>query len=184
MIWYMDWEFSLLYALQDIHAPWLDKVMTFITTLGNSAVYNIWILFGIVCLFLKKQRKMGLQVLLSMLFTFLLGNLVIKNLVARVRPCDIDTAIALLIPHPGEWSFPSGHSMNSMIAAIAIFLNNKKIGIPAIILAALIGLSRLYHFVHFPTDVLGGFVIAVVAALFINYIFNIVTKKLQEKKAK
>lgn len=174
----MEWEFSILYALQGLHCPWLDSVMTFITNLGNSAVYNIWILAGVICLFPKKYRKMGLQILISMLCTFLIGNLLLKNVIARIRPCDIDTAVALLIPHPGEFSFPSGHAMNSMVAAIAIFLNNKKIGIPAIVIAALIGLSRLYHFVHFPTDVLGGFAIAIIVALLVNYVF----KKIIEKK--
>ncbi len=179
----MQWEFSLLYALQEIHAPWLDSVMTFITTLGNSAIYNIWIIIGVVCLFFKKYRKMGLQLLFSMLLTFLVGNLFLKNAIARVRPCEIDTTVELLISRPGGWSFPSGHSMNSMVAAIAIFLNNKKLGIPAIVLAALIGLSRLYHFVHFPTDVLAGFVIAILAALLMNYIFTLVMKKMQKKTA-
>ena len=178
----MQWEFSILYALQEIHAPWLDAVMTFITMLGNSAVYNIWIIAGVVFLFFKKTRRMGLQLLISMLCTFLIGNLGIKELVARIRPCDIDTSVALLIPHPGEWSFPSGHSMNSLSAALGIYFNNKKIGIPAIILAVLIGFSRLYHFVHFPTDILGGFVIALLIASLVNLAFKFVEKKLRTKK--
>ena len=173
----MQWEFSILYALQDIHTPWLDAVMTFITMLGNSAIYNIWIIAGVVFLFFKKTRRMGLQLLISMLCTFLIGNLGIKEWVARVRPCDIKS-VELLIPHPGEWSFPSGHSMNSLSAALGIYFNNKKIGIPAIILAVLIGFSRLYHFVHFPTDVLGGFIIAILVASLVNFAFKTVEKKI------
>lgn len=174
----MQWEFSILYALQDIHAPWLDGVMTFITMLGNSAIYNIWIIAGVVFLIFKKTRRIGLQLLISMLCTFLIGNLGIKEWVARIRPCDIDTSVKLLIPHPGEWSFPSGHSMNSLSAALGIYFNNKKIGIPAIILAVLIGFSRLYHFVHFPTDILGGFIIAIVVAFLVNLAFKFVEKKI------
>lgn len=179
MIWYMDWEFPLLYALQELHCEWLDAVMTFLTKLGNGSIINLWIIIAIVCLFPKKTRKTGFQMLISMLVTFIIGNLILKNAFARTRPCDIDTAVALLIPHPGEFSFPSGHSMNGMTAAVTIFLNNKKIGIPAILLAVIIGFSRLYHFVHFPTDVLAGFAIGMLAALIVDYIFKQIQKKKQ-----
>ena len=115
---------------------------------------------------------MGLQLLLSMLGTFIIGNLIIKNLVARPRPCDIDAAVTLLLDRPHGHSFPSGHTINSMVAAVALFLNNKKIGIPAVILATLIGFSRLYLFVHFPTDVLAGIIIAILVAIGVDYGFR------------
>lgn len=173
----MNWEFSILYALQEIHNPILDKIMLFITTLGDDGLF--WIAIGVVCLFMKKNRKMGLQLLISMLCTFIIGNLILKNVFARPRPCDIDATVAMLISRPHGHSFPSGHSINSMVAAVALFLNNKKIGIPAIVLATLIGFSRLYLFVHFPTDVLGGFAIAVLVALAVDWVF----KKIQMQKS-
>ena len=166
----MKWEFSFLYALQELHNPILDAIMVFITKLGDDGL--LWIGIGVICLFFRKHRKMGMQVLLSMLFTYIIGNLILKNVFARPRPCDIDTTIAMLISRPHGHSFPSGHSMNGMVAATALFLNNKKIGIPALILAVLIGFSRMYLFVHFPTDVLGGFVIAVLVALAVDYRFQ------------
>lgn len=166
----MEWEFSILYALQEIHNPILDKIMLFITSLGDDGWF--WLAIGVVCLVFKKHRKMGLQLLLSMLCTFILGNLIIKNLVARPRPCDIDTAVTLLLSRPHGHSFPSGHSINSMVAAVALFLNNKKIGIPAVIIATLIGFTRLYLFVHFPTDVLAGFVIAILVAIGVDWAFR------------
>lgn len=165
----MNWEFSILYALQELHNPILDAIMVFITTLGDDGLF--WIAIGVICLFFKKYRKMGLQVLISMLFTFIIGNLILKNVFARPRPCDIDTAVAMLISRPHGHSFPSGHSMNGMVAAVALFLNNRKIGIPALVLAALIGFSRMYLFVHFPTDVLGGFLVAILVALAVDYGF-------------
>ena len=84
------------------------------------------------------------------------GNLVIKNLVARVRPCAINTAIELLIPFPSEYSFPSGHTLSSFIGATCIFLRDKRLGVPAYLLASLIAFSRLYLYVHFPSDIIGG----------------------------
>ena len=163
----MQWEFSFLYALQELHNPILDAIMVFITKLGDDGI--LWIAIGVICLLFKKHRKMGVQVLLSMLFTYIIGNLILKNVFARPRPCDIDTTIAMLISRPHGHSFPSGHSMNGMVAAMALFLNNKKIGIPALILAVLIGFSRMYLFVHFPTDVLGGFAVAILVAIAVDF---------------
>jgi len=166
----MNWEFTILYALQELHNPVLDKIMLFISWLGNDGW--LWLAIGAICLCFKKHRKMGLQLLLSMLCTFILGNLILKNLIARPRPCDIDTAVTLLLSRPHGYSFPSGHSINSMVAAVALFLNNKKIGIPALIIATLIGFSRMYLFVHFPTDVLGGFAIAILVAIAVDWVFR------------
>ena len=173
----MQWEFNILYALQELHSPIMDKIMIFITQLGDDGLF--WIGIGIVCLVMKKHRRMGLQVLMSMLFTFIIGNLILKNLFARQRPCAIDPSIELIIPYPSEFSFPSGHTMNGVTAAMALFLNNKKIGIPALMIAALIAFSRMYHFVHFPTDILGGFCVGFTVAIIVNYVID----KVQEKRA-
>ena len=172
----MQWEFDVLYALQELHSPVMDKIMIFITQLGDEGLF--WIGIGIVCLVIKKHRRMGLQVLMSMLFTFIIGNLILKNLFARQRPCAIDQSIELIIPYPSEFSFPSGHTMNGVTAAMALFLNNKKIGIPALMIAAAIAFSRMYHFVHFPTDILGGFCVGFTVAIVVNYVFD----KVEERK--
>ena len=73
----MNWEFSVLYALQELHNPILDAFMVFISSLGDDGI--LWIAIGVICLFFKKHRKMGLQLLLSMLCTFIIGNLILKN---------------------------------------------------------------------------------------------------------
>lgn len=178
----MQWEFSFLYALQELHSPVMDQIMIFITQLGDSGAF--WIGIALVCCVMKKHRKMGIQVLVTMLFTFLIGNLILKNLVARPRPCAIDPSIALLIPHPSEYSFPSGHSMNGMAAAMAIFFNNKKAGVPAILMACLIAFSRMYHFVHFPTDILGGFCVGFAVAIVVDHVLQRVIPNLKEKSQK
>ena len=116
----MKWEFDILYALQKIHQPVLDHIMTGLST------------------------------------------------IARPRPCWLDTQIALLIKSPKDYSFPSGHSMNGFAASIALLCNDKKLGIPAVILASLIAFSRLYHFVHFPTDVMVGILIGTTVAILVH----------------
>lgn len=165
----MDWEFDILYALQNIHNPILDSIMTVVSNIGNAGIF--WIIVAFLLLIPKKYRKCGLQVMAAMMIAFIIGNLILKNLVHRDRPCWIDPSIPLLVPMPSDYSFPSGHSMNGFAASITILLNDKRIGIPAVILAAVIAFSRLYNFVHFPTDVIVGTLIGIVVAIFVNWIF-------------
>lgn len=167
-IFYWDWEFDWLYALQQIHNPLLDRVMAFLSDIGNAGIF--WIILSVLFMIPKQYRRTGFQMMLSIVITFIIGNLILKNLVMRARPCQIDTAVALLVHMPSDYSFPSGHSMNGFTASVALLCNNKKLGIPAVVLAALIAFSRLYNFVHFPTDVLAGMAIGTIVAVFV-YIF-------------
>ena len=166
----MSWEFEFLYALQEIHHPVTDAIMVFLSALGDGGIF--WILLGVLLLIPKQYRICGFQMLLAMLLTAIIGNLVLKNLIARDRPCWIDPNVKLLISSPKDYSFPSGHSMNGFTAAVTLWCREKKIGVPALILAALIAFSRLYNFVHFPTDVLAGILIGTASALFVNWLFG------------
>lgn len=166
----MGWEFDLLYFLQGIHNPVLDKIMAAVSEAGNAGI--IWIAVGLILLIPKRYRRTGVQMLVSMAVAFIIGNLIIKNLVARERPCWIDTSIPLLVENPGDYSFPSGHSMNGFAGAVTLFMNDKRLGIPAVILAAVIAFSRLYNFVHFPTDVLAGILIGTIVAFLVDLLFQ------------
>lgn len=165
----MNWEFEWLYALQEIHNPILDKLMVFVSALGNSGIF--WIVAGVILLITKRYRRGGAQMLVAMAVTFIIGNLILKNLVARERPCWIHPEIPLLMASPSDYSFPSGHSMNGFAGSISLLCIDRRIGIPAVILAAVIAFSRLYLFMHFPTDVFAGIVIGLVIALITNYVF-------------
>ena len=165
----MSWEFDWLYALQDIHNPVLDKVMVFVSALGNAGIF--WIAVGLLLLITKRYRRGGAQMLVAMAVTFIIGNLILKNLVARERPCWIDREVQLLMASPSDYSFPSGHSMNGFAGSVSLLCIDRRIGIPAVILAAIIAFSRLYLFMHFPTDVFAGIVIGLVIALITNYVF-------------
>ena len=165
----MSWEFDWLYALQDIHNPVLDKVMVFVSALGNAGIF--WIAVGLLLLITKRYRRGGAQMLVAMAVTFIIGNLILKNLVARERPCWIDREVQLLMASPSDYSFPSGHSMNGFAGSVSLLCIDRRIGIPAVILAATIAFSRLYLFMHFPTDVFAGIVIGLVIALITNYVF-------------
>ncbi len=161
-------EFDILYFLQSLHTPWLDVFMKEITSLGDHGIF--WILTGIILLCFRKTRIMGLCVILSLTAGFLIGNTFLKNVIARERPCWIDSSVPLLIHNPRDYSFPSGHTLASFEGAVSIWLYNRKWGTAALILAALIGISRMYLFVHFPTDVLGGLILGVLIAFLVHSI--------------
>ena len=160
----MKWEFAFLYFLQDLHSPLLDKIMLFFTKMGNICLP--WLAIAVILLCFKKTRPCGVAMLLSLLLKELIGNLALKNLIARDRPCWIDTTVPLLIKSPSSYSFPSGHTFDGFAASVSIFLYNKKAGIAAIIVGAIIAFSRMYLFVHFPTDVLASVVLGTLVAVF------------------
>ncbi len=137
----------------------LDMVMPFITSLGNGGA--VWIAIAVVMIATKKYRRHGVLMLALMLVGLLVGNLVLKNLVTRARPCWGEE-ISLLIANPSDFSFPSGHTLSSVIAAATITSANKKFGFFAIPLAILIAFSRLYLYVHYPTDVLFSVILGLI----------------------
>jgi len=163
------------YIQKNLRADLLDKAMPVITYLGSGGIF--WIVAAIAFLCLRKLRAIGFTVLVALILCLLIGNLGLKPLIARVRPYETLGVESLLIPKPTDYSFPSGHTMASFAAATAIFLFNKKLGIAAFALGALIAFSRLYLFVHYPTDVVGGIVIGAGIGLAAAFIVNSVRKR-------
>lgn len=168
-------EFAILYAIQNLRSEYLDKIMIIITSLGNLGIF--WICVGLLLLIGKKTRKTGITVIIALILCFLVGNIILKNTVKRDRPSWIDNSIDILIDNPKDYSFPSGHTEASFAAAMAIYLNRKKEGILALILAGAIAFSRLYMFVHFPSDVVGGMIIGCIIGIMANIIVNKVYMK-------
>lgn len=165
MDWLLNLDGNILLWIQEyVRADWMNGFWRFITSLGDDG--RFWIALGLVMLFFKKTRVPGGAGLLAMALNFLATNITIKNIVARPRPYVSIEALEILIEQPGEFSFPSGHTSSSFAFAFAFYLlMTKKYGVPALVLAALIGISRLYVGVHYPTDVLGGLVIGVLCGL-------------------
>ena len=154
----LTWEFSVLDFIQNhLRSGIGDLVIPLITHLGDSGA--IWIVLDLTLLAHPKTRKTGAALTAALTLEVLCCNLILKPFVARVRPCDINTAVQLLVPRPDDFSFPSGHTGASFAAASALYFRKSKLWLPALILAALIGFSRLYLYVHYPTDVLAGVVL-------------------------
>lgn len=156
-----------------------DTIMTSLTYLGSGGA--IWLIIGLALLISKRNRKYGFMIITALILCYVIGNLSLKNLVARTRPFDVIPLLeGLLITPPIDFSFPSGHTMCSFAASTVIFYMNKRIGIFALILSSFIGFSRLYLYVHYPSDVFGGMIIGILIGILTIIIF----KKMENKEKK
>lgn len=174
-------DFTILDFIQaHLRTAFGDAVMPVITALGNSGI--IWILLALVLLCIPKCRPLGLTVAAALAVDVILCNGIIKPLVARIRPYDINTAVTLIISAPTDYSFPSGHTAASFAAVTALGLKKTKWWIPALVLALLIAFSRLYLYVHYPSDVLAGVVIGVLAGFAGKFIADWIIRWREKRK--
>ena len=170
---------SILFWIQEhIRCGFLDRAMPLITTLGDGGL--LWIALAIVFLLFRKTRLWGLAMGLALIIGLVIGNACLKPLIGRIRPFDWYDGITLLIQAPGDFSFPSGHTLSAFAAASALFGFDKRVGMGAITLAALIGFSRLYLFVHYPTDVLAGCALGVLFGVFSGFVVRRYSAKVWE----
>ena len=96
-----------------------DNFFAFITKLSDGGIF--FIILGLVLLIFKKTRKAGITVLLSIIIGYITGNLILKNIVARTRPYDVNTALEIITKRPTDYSFPSGHTLVAIESAFSIF---------------------------------------------------------------
>jgi undecaprenyl-diphosphatase len=157
----------------------LDYFFVFLTKLGNFGI--IWIIIAIYFMIKKENRTLGIMIIFAFLGSLLITNLFLKNLIARPRPYTMQT-INLLIDRSNDFSFPSGHTSLSFAVAMMIYHFKKDIGKYAFILATLIAFSRLYLFMHYPTDVIAGVAIGILVADGIYFVYVKLKKKKEEKK--
>lgn len=158
-----DINFAILdFIQQNMRSAFGDMVMPIVTALGNVGM--IWILLGVVLLLRKSWRRAGILLLAALLVDVLLCNVLLKNIVAAPRPFQIQPAIELLIAKPTDYSFPSGHTAAAFAAVGALYFSRIRWWGAALVVAVFIAFSRLYLYVHFPTDILGGIVVGLVSA--------------------
>ncbi|NCA97452.1 MAG: phosphatase PAP2 family protein [Bacteroidia bacterium] len=192
-----SWEMSLLLWFNSLHGTFVDYVVLIITLLGDKGI--VWITSGIIMLLFKKTRRMGIYVIITYALVGGMNNYGIKLLTDRSRPFYDNTiavypgaqalqdfAVSIFYGDglilgfaeiPDSTSFFSGHTVASIACATMILLHNRKWGIPAIILASLIALSRLWLGVHWPTDVLFGAIFAVAATIGLYYLLRFLEPK-------
>ena len=176
-------DFSILYAIQNMRSSVLDSLILALTSIMGSCG-QIWLIVGAVLCIFRKTRRCGAAVLISYVLVFPVGQLVLKDLIARVRPCQLDQVVQLLVERPTSYSCPSTHTAWAFAAAAAMLAYFRKTGVCVMIVAALIGFSRLYLFVHFPTDVLLGTVLGVVLAFIAVKLQRIASRQLEARRVK
>ncbi len=173
-------DFKILDFIQThVRCDFGDIVMPYITNLGSGGVF--WIVISLLFFINPKTRKCGMAILVGLILSVIFGNILLKPIFARERPCWINPNIDMLVQVPRDYSFPSGHTMSSFICAFIIWFENKRYGRLMLIIAALIGFSRLYLYVHFPSDVLGGIVFAAILAYLVKLIFYNLSSKITKK---
>lgn len=161
--WLLAFDNAVLDGIQRfLRTPFGDFAMPLVTALGNAGI--VWIALCLLLLCFHKTRRAGIAMALSLLATLAVCNLILKPLVGRIRPFEANGFVDLLIGPPGDPSFPSGHTAASFAAAAALWRYYRKAGAAAFALAVMIAFSRLYLYVHYPSDVLGGAAVGLAAA--------------------
>ena len=169
----------------NLQSGFMDKFMPFITMFGDAGIF--WMVISALLLIFPRTRKTGLGMAIAMVIGLLVCNVTLKPLVARIRPYDLQLqefgiTIQLLGERMHDFSFPSGHTIASFEAAVVLLKNSKKMGIPAMILAVLIAFSRLYLYVHYPTDVIVSVVLGTLFALIGDALAGLIAPKLGARK--
>lgn len=162
----------------NLQSEFMDLIMPVITLFGDDGIF--WIACAVILMFTKKYRRVGLGMGFAMLMGLLVCNVTLKPLVMRPRPYDYQwevfgREIMLLTERMHDYSFPSGHTIASFEACTVLMLNDKRLGIPATILAILIAFSRLYLYVHYPTDV----IFSVFAGIAFGFLGNYLAQKVR-----
>lgn len=150
-----------------IRTPWLTEVVKGITFMGNTKTIIVLCLVFLVVP--KLTKRFGLPIAAAAIVGAGI-NKIMKHIMLRPRP---DVSLHLI--EQGGWSFPSGHSISSLLMygllawLIRRYVKDKRIAnITTVLLTMLwigIGLSRIYLGVHYPTDVLGGWMLGMVVML-------------------
>lgn len=180
------WDFSVLFFIQEhFKCAFLDTLMPIITLFGEAGIF--WIAVAIALLFTKKYRQCGLMMGAALVLGLIFGNGILKNVIARTRPYDI-ADVKLLVDALHDYSFPSGHTLACFEASTVLLIKDKRLGIPALIIAIAVAISRLYLFVHYPTDVIVGCILGIVfgicGTLAVKYLYRIISGKISGNKTK
>lgn len=168
-------EIAILDFIQTIFkSSLMDRFMVLFTTLGNEGI--IYYILLVLLLLNKKTRKLGVILGISMLLNHILSNITLKPLFARTRPFDVNTGVEIIIKKPSSYSFPSGHTAQAFTTAFAFLFAKSKLTKLMFVFACIMAFTRLYLYVHYPTDILGGLLCGLISGYIgykiVNYLYQ------------
>ncbi|MBQ8180051.1 MAG: phosphatase PAP2 family protein [Candidatus Methanomethylophilaceae archaeon] len=166
----MTAELEILHWIHSFSSPGMDALMLGVTTVSTHAA--VWLLAAALLILSNRERRTGCSMVLAVLIAFTIADLVMKPLFCRERPCDL-AGFELLVSVPTTYSFPSGHTAMAFAPATVLFLRDRRAGAVALAFAALVGVSRMYLFVHWPTDVVVGALVGIVS----GYVAALLTER-------
>ena len=169
----------------NLQSGFMDVAMPLITLLSEDGIF--WMVLATILLLIPSQRRSGLGMWLALAMGLIICNMILKPLVGRIRPYDFQEQfngvyIKLLIDGLSDNSFPSGHTIAAFEASVALLCGNKKLGIPAVIMAFLVAFSRLYLYVHYPTDVFASIILGAILAVIGYWIAGKIVKPRKKGK--
>ena len=192
---FLHFDLSIFEWIQTVQGSFLDKIMIAITTLGEGGIIFILLALALICT--KKYRKAGVAVLVALVVMEIGNNLILKEIFARPRQFNLAETDPVkyawwaeayrfpgIVSEPSSYSFPSGHTSSAFAAAIAVLWYDRKIGIPTTVFAFIMGFTRIYVEVHYPTDVLFGAVFGVLYALIGVLIMKVLYPQIEKLFAK
>ena len=178
-----EFEIKILDFIQQyLRFDLLDKLMVLLTRLADDGI--VWIVLAVALISFKQTRKMGITLGVALLLGLVVGNLALKNIFARPRPYTVNPNVEMLVERLKDYSFPSGHTRCCFESGMAMFLCDKRFGKAAFVLGGFIAFSRMYLYMHYPTDVIGGIVLGLVNGFIAFIIVDKVYKLINGKNSK
>lgn len=176
-------ESILLFTQQYIRNSFLTPCMQWISSFFDRGLLSI--VTCILLLAFHRTRQIGYAATLSLSLSTIITNITLKPLVARPRPYHVLEQLVTLAHRPSDFSFPSGHTTAAFaVAGVLFFCCPKRYGVPALILAILVGLSRIYLGIHFPSDVMMGTLVGMGTSYVAFRIVNGNNRSFNESKSK
>lgn len=180
-----EFEIKILdFIQQNLRFGFLDDIMVLLTRLADDGI--VWIVLAIALICFKPSRKMGISLATALILGLLVGNLGLKNLIARPRPYTVNPNIVsdMLIERLSDYSFPSGHTRCCFEGGMAMYLCDKRFGKAAFVLGGFIAFSRVYLYMHYPTDVIAGVILGLLNGFIAFILVDKIYKLIDNKKSK
>lgn len=149
----------------------MDFIMKNISTFFNYSI--VWMVLGVVLISLKSTRAVGYEIFVALTLELLICNIFVKRISKRARPFTKNDEVNLLINPPKDYSFPSGHTLCAFMCATIIAAHIFWVGVILFVVAVLVAFSRMYLYVHYPSDVFVGALIGIFIALISNQLVEL-----------